>query len=242
MNTIKNVLRRIPGIQALYRALCNAYFEYLVKQARTERIFTYIHKKKLWAAIDSTSGPGSDRHQTRAITEALPQVFRDYNISTMLDIPCGDFCWMNRVDRADVDYLGADIVRDLIRENKQKYEKNDQRFQELNLITDRIPKVDLIFCRDCFVHFSFDDILSALRNICDSQSDLLLTTTFIGRQENFDILTGQWRPLNLAIAPFLLPGPLVVINEQCTEGNGKYEDKSLALWLIEDIRAAMQSG
>ena len=60
----------------------------------------------------------------------------------MLDIPCGDFYWMNRVDRGDVNYLGADIVRDLIRENKRKYEKNGLRFQTLNLITDRLPTVD----------------------------------------------------------------------------------------------------
>ena len=158
----------------------------------------------------------------------------------MLDIPCGDFYWMNRVDRGDIDYLGADIVRDLIRENKRKYEKNGLRFQTLNLITDKLPTVDLILCGDCFIHFSFDDILSALHNICDSQSDLVLTTTFIGRQQNIDILTGDWRPLNLEIAPLFLPRPSMVINERCTLGGGNYEDKSLALWRIEDIRTALR--
>ncbi len=50
-----------------------------------------------------------------------------------------------------------------------------------------------------------------------------------------DIGKGLWRTLNLEIHPFHFPKPITVINEHCTEGNGEYSDKSLELWLLEDI-------
>ena len=45
-----------------------------------------------------------------------------------------------------------------------------------------------------------------------------------------------WRPLNLELSPFDFPKPLKIINEKCTEYNGIYADKSLGLWLLDDIK------
>ena len=52
---------------------------------------------------------------------ALPKVFDDFGIHTILDIPCGDFHWMKHVSLDSINYTGADIVADLIQKNKQKY-------------------------------------------------------------------------------------------------------------------------
>ena len=54
----------------------------------------------------------------------------------MLDIPCGDFRWMRNVDLSNTDYMGADIVNDLIQHNVEKYGREHVRFQKLNLIKD----------------------------------------------------------------------------------------------------------
>jgi hypothetical protein len=90
----------------------------------------------------------------------------------------------------------------------------------------------LIFVRDCFVHLSYKDIDSAIKNIKSSASKYLLTTTFTNHHLNVDILTGEWRPLNLQVQPFNFSTPILVINENCTEGNGEFIDKSMALWEI----------
>ena len=66
-------------------------------------------------------------------------------------------------------------------------------------------------------------------------SQYLLTTSFTDRQDNKDIITGEWRPLNLQIAPFSLPKPIRIINEKCTQKKSSYADKSLGLWKISDI-------
>ena len=47
-------------------------------------------------------------------------------------------------------------------------------------------------------------------------------------------MTGDWRPINLERAPFHLPAPQLLLNEQCTEGGDTFADKSLALWRVED--------
>jgi hypothetical protein len=46
-----------------------------------------------------------------------------------------------------------------------------------DLTRDPLPKVDLVLCRDCLVHLSFDDIYESLDNLRRSGSMLLLTTT-----------------------------------------------------------------
>lgn len=207
---------------------------------KAEQIFTNIYKNNGFNGKESISGPGSDTYQTRIIIKKIPLLFKDYNISTMLDIPCGDFYWMKEVDLKDVEYIGADIVDELIKKNNDKFKKNNLHFKKLDLLKDNLPNVDLIFTRDCLVHLSFEDIFQALTNICNSNSKYLLTTHFTERPSNNDIKTGQWRTLNLEIEPFFLPKPIKIINEGCTENEGIYSDKSLGFWKISDIRKSLK--
>lgn len=52
---------------------------------------------------------------------------------------------------------------------------------------------------------------------------------------NSDTTIGSWRPLNLTKPPFNLPTPCFTINENCTEDNGKYKDKSMCVWKISEL-------
>jgi len=142
---------------------------------------------------------------------------------------------MKFVDLGQIEYLGADIVAPLIEQNNKKYARAKRQFKQLDLLKDNLPKADLIVCRDALVHFSFNDIALALKNMQRSQSTYLLTTTFTNREANTDIVTGHWRPLNLRVAPFNLPPPLLIIDENCQELTGQFQDKSLALWRLADI-------
>lgn len=51
-----------------------------------------------------------------------------------------------------------------------------------------------------------------------------------------DILTGDWRVLDLQQGPFHLPAPMRILNEGCTEGDGMFADWSLGLWRSGDLR------
>ena len=206
-----------------------------------EQRFENIFKNNSWGGHNSVSGRGSDLDQTEHIIREIPALFKDMGISTVLDIPCGDFNWMRNIDLSGIKYIGADIVKEIVKNNKNQYEKNNVSFRHMNLIEDTLPQVDLILIRDCLVHMSYDDIFKLLNNVCDSMSQYLLTTSFTDRQDNKDIITGEWRPLNLQIAPFSLPKPIRIINEKCTQGKSSYTDKSLGLWKISDIAKILKN-
>lgn len=207
-----------------------------LRSLNTKDIFTGIYKNNYWKSLESISGPGSEIKQTTSLINNLNILLHDMKIASVLDIPCGDFKWMQKVDLSNIEYIGADIVEELIKSNIEQYTgKNNLRFKILNLINDPLPKCDIIFIRDCLVHFQYDDIYKAIANIKASGCKYLMTTTFVNYHNNFDIVTGDWRRLNLQEKPFNFPNPILVINENCTEGNGKYKDKSMALWEINKI-------
>lgn len=211
------------------------YFEKQKKEGKKlsmQKTFSEIHHKNHWKGEESISGEGSSRKQTDLLITRLPEILREYGIDTMLDLPCGDFSWMKHLDLPITSYIGADIVPELIADNEEKYANAQRRFTTLDITSDSLPEADLLFCRDCLVHLSFADIHQALANIRSHNISYLFTTTFLLCQTNEDITTGDWRPLNLETDPFNLPEPTLIISEQCTEGEGLYQDKSMALWEV----------
>lgn len=203
--------------------------------------FSEIYKTNGFAGTESLSGAGSTLFQTRIVRRILPELFSRFNIQSILDIPCGDFHWMRYVDLSSVSYIGADIVVELVNNNQAVYGSPSRLFESHNLITGPLPRVDLIFCRDCLVHLPFDDISAAIKAIRDSESKWLLTTTFTRDVPNIDLDSAGWRPLNLRLPPFCLPEPVLLISEKCTEGGGLSGDKSLGLWRISDLHPHEQS-
>ncbi len=204
-----------------------------------EERFSEIHQRRFWEAAESISGPGSSLEQTRALIDRLPHLWADLGVKTILDVPCGDFNWMQAVDLSAVSYTGADIVPEIIAQNQARFGSDRIRFTNLDITQDPLPESDLVFCRDGLVHLSFRDIDRAILNLSRSGCRLLLTTTFPRHFENRDIQTGDWRTLNLEIPPFSFPPPLHLLIEGCPEEG--FEDKAMGLWRIGDLpRLAIQ--
>lgn len=198
-------------------------------------VFAKVYQTNFWGSPDSLSGAGSDLIQTAEIRKRIPEVIAHLGARTMLDIPCGDFHWMKEVE-LNVEYIGADIVEELMRRNQELFSTPLRRFIVRDITRGPLPTVDVVLCRDLLVHLSYQDAFAALRNLRLSGSKYLLTTTFTERSHNFDIpTTGKWRPLNLRLEPFKFGEPLLLINEKCTEGEGAWSDKSLGLWRIADL-------
>ncbi len=236
IQTIETIAKKIPGVRHMLRRFQSFLVKRKLEGRSAEEVFTSIYKRNEWRSSESVSGSGSELNNTKIVTEKLPALFRDFGVKSLLDIPCGDFNWMRNVDLDGINYLGADVVEELVADNKRKFQKDGISFKKLDLLSDALPKVDLIFTRDCFVHFSFNDLEAALQNICQSDSTYLLTTNFTKCAENKDILTGQWRALNLHLAPFFMPPPIVTVNEDCPSGEGRLAAKSLSLWKIDELK------
>lgn len=203
------------------------------KKSKHEEVFTDIFIKNKWNDSESVSGMGSNTHATKTIREELPKFFSELEITSLLDIPCGDFNWMKQLNWEGITYIGADIVEPLIEKNKTKYSDQNKEFRYIDAITDPLPKVDLIFCRDMLVHLTLKDAKRVLQNFKASGSRYLLVTTHTLNKTNKDIKTGYWRKLNFERPPFNFPEPLLLIAEESPE---KIEyDKHLALWRLEDL-------
>ncbi|MDX2442963.1 MAG: class I SAM-dependent methyltransferase [Bacteroidales bacterium] len=197
--------------------------------------FSYIHKNNHWVGQSTVSGEGSEEKQTQEVRTNLPKIISQFKIRTILDIPCGDFNWMKNIELNIKQYIGGDIVPEIIEQNNTRYSNDNRKFLQLDIIKNKLPMVDLIFCRDCLVHLSIEDIQKSIENIKNSNSQYILTTTFTECEVNEDIITGDWRIINLCQDPFNFPEPILVINEDCTEGNKTFSDKSLGLWKISDL-------
>jgi hypothetical protein len=207
------------------------------REFSVEKRFTEIYAQNTFGGQESRSGTGSTLHQTAMIREELPCLMERHGVQSILDAPCGDCHWMSTLDWGRVRYQGADVVEALIGKNQHVFGKRGMAFVRADLCADPLPQADLILCRDCWVHLTFCQIQSCLENFRRSKSRYLLTTTFTTQGPNRDLATGViWRPLNLGLPPFSFPAPLELLVERCTEEDGRYADKALGLWRLDDLK------
>ena len=198
--------------------------------------FEHIEKTNLWGAASSVSGLGSEDPATAAIREVLSPLLQRLGAHSLLDAPCGDAGWIGRI-KLDLDYTGIDIVPSLIEANRQRVAAGELsgRFLVADITRDALPRTDVVLCRDCLVHLSFQNIVRAIANFRASGARFLLVTTFPEWDDNRDCEDGDWRALNMEKAPFDWPAPRALINERCEEGGGGWRDKSLGLWRLDQL-------
>lgn len=197
--------------------------------------FNEIYNKNLFEGNESISGRGSNLDQTIVLKEELVPLLKKLDVKKFLDVPCGDFNWMRHIDFDNIEYVGGDIVENLVKENQEKFSNQNHNFHYIDLTSSKLPDADTIFCRDVLVHLNYMQIFKALKNIKKANIKYLMATTFTDRQKNQDLIEGIWRPLNLQKAPFNFPQPIELLNEKCPEGNGEWTDKCIGVWKVENL-------
>jgi len=212
----------------MLRFLKNIAYSALSRRAR----FSRIYQNNTWKCDESVSGSGSTLDATKTLRNELPSLMNEYGVNSILDAPCGDICWMeNIIENLDenITYTGLDIVDDLINTNTDKIQKNNVSFYVSDIVEDKLPEVDLIMCKDCFIHLCYEDIKKAVDNFKASRSNYLLTDTNCDVKKYNEIRTGRWRSINLEIFPFNFPAPLHrIISDE-------HPNKYMALWKLSDI-------
>ena len=209
-------------------------------KSNLQKKFTNVYNKNLFNGAESRSGNGSDLTQTKVLRESLPVLLKSFNVKSILDLPCGDFNWMRKLDLNEIQYTGGDVVESMVQGLNFNYQSSTRKFQVIDIVRQAPDKYDAIFCRDLFVHLSDKDILRALRNIKSSGSTYLFTTTFtrLSANKKLPMLKRgvKWRTINLELPPWNFPKPLHILNENCTEMNSEYKDKSIGVWEVSKIK------
>ena len=198
-----------------------------------------IYKSGYWRSgtNGSFSGDGSNIESTDKIRRSLQKFLKENEIKTMLDLPCGDWSWISKVNLAGIEYIGGDIVDDIIVNNKVKYP--DFKFQILDVVNDNLPAVDLLFVRDCLFHLEERQIKVAIDNIIRSGSTYFATTIHVECQDNVaPSVSDRWRKINFTIEPYNLDEPIYLLDDRYEE-NGIDEDKYIGIWSINEMKSLL---
>ena len=195
-----------------------------------KQVFTNIFRKHWWNNSESHSGWGAELKRTVTIRAGLVDFAHRHSLHSLLDAPCGDFNWMQHVMwPPGFRYVGADIVHELIAENRHRYPAVE--FIELDVLRDPLPAVDGWLARDLMIHFPDVAVRAALDQFRKSGIRYLLATTYPNIRENIDIKFGQVRHLNLCAPPFALPPPLEVLLEDDDPKTGRV----IGVWRRSDL-------
>ncbi len=227
-------MERLPRKRTIAELRFAERADELTKLGLEER-FERIYSTNLWSDAESRSGVGSRLDSTRVLRRELPKALRQLDARVLLDIPCGDFTWMEQVDLRGIEYIGGDIVASIVERNQRLHADKARRFVQLDLTRDALPDADVLLCRDCLVHLAHVNIRRVLATVARSNIRFVLMTSFPGRGDNYDVADGDWRPLDFQAPPFSFPEPHLVIVEGCEEEDGSYADKSLLAWRVKDM-------
>lgn len=231
----------IRFISRLNKSKWRRDYEAMLQKETAAEKFKLIYEKNLWRNAESASGSGSTLKFTRNIRASLPGLVSKYGIKSIFDAPCGDFHWMKHALKSlDVQYLGGDIVAELVEANQKAFATDKIAFMAIDLIQEPFPATDLMLCRDCLFHLSYKDTLAILRNFVNSNTAYLYTTTYRMPPAfaNQDIATGNFRAVDLTKPPYHFPDDALY----CTlDGKKNNTERFMCLWDRSQILSAVDS-
>ena len=158
LSQLKNIKRKLKII------LIN--FEY--KGLSTEQIFSKIYKDSSWdkKSLNFNSGPGShNENLVLPYVKFVNSFLIDKKLKSIIDLGCGDFNVGKNIYRNVHKYYAYDIVPDLIKTNKKKFNDKKIVFECKNFIDDILPNADGVIIRQVLQHLDNKSITKILDKI-----------------------------------------------------------------------------
>ena len=242
IKVILNMIRAVIKISGISRT--DLYIKYYRFRRGNENIshllektlkqrFEKIYEDKVWVNQPNAralSGNGSELENTVNLRIELPKIVSQLGITNLLDIGCGDWNWMSQITLPCC-YIGVDIVESVIKTNMTSYGGPSTSFFVLYAVVDPLPVCDAVLLREVIFHLSISDIHRLIKKIFQTNPLYLLITSDPDVKKNDDIVSGDFRMLNLEIKPFFFPKPLMIINDNATT-SARY----IGVWKTSDLR------
>lgn len=194
-----------------------------------KKAFEEVFRSSKWASLESRSGSGSNISNTGELRRIVNEFLVEHKSSQPLivaDLGCGDGNWVKEIDFGNSVYLGIDIVPEIIRRNLFLYPQHSYR--EADVVDDRLPRADLVICKDLLTHLSNTDCKKLIHNIIGSKSRFLLASSSPETAHNIQGSLAGHRHINLELSPFNFPAPANYIRE--TSGG-----KTFAIWEVSKL-------
>lgn len=220
--TLKALARRLspPQAIAIYKAV-----RYRIEFGRRDHrgVFQKIHDSNLWGSAESVSGGGSTLAATAVLRDELARWLKDNDIKSFVDIPCGDFNWMSRVEfPPGAAYTGLDLVPEIVEKARAEFSGPNRQFQCADILESELVEADVYFCKDMFIHFPNAAIAKAIDRV-RPKARFILATTFPQTTRNVDIKFGEARRVNME----KLLGPPV---EMLKDFDENVSDRFIGVW------------
>lgn len=184
-------------------------------------VWDEIFRDNRWGEPTTPSGPGATVAATMTVARILPELVAGIGARRVLDIGCGAMAWMPVFP--GVDYIGVDIVAEMIEQNQQR--RPELKFLHADARTTPLPRADIAICRHVMSHLSYRSARAMLDNMRRSATWLLATTFDEGR--NVDVVDGGFYRIDLRAAPWVMGAPWMVI-----EDDFRWPDQFLGLWAL----------
>jgi SAM-dependent methyltransferase len=148
---------------------------------------------------------------------------RDHDIKTVLDIGCGDWQHSCLIDWTGIHYTGVDVVPHVVERNRAAHSAPNVTFMLADGRT--VPlDADLLIIKDVVQHWTTEEIIQFLDRMKRSRLRFALLAncepSLWLQQGNRDCAAGEWRPVDLLAAPFLLDAENVL----------EFHTKKAVLW------------
>lgn len=146
-----------------------------INESNLSDVFKNIYLSKKWGDPDKLgiitdnnpyfSGTGSYTTPADEYVNFIIDFVKKNNISSILDIGCGDFSIGNRItsELPGVLYLGVDIFDEIIDFNKKKYGTNNIDFKKIDTTLNKVPNAELLLIREVFQHLSNNSISKIIK-------------------------------------------------------------------------------
>lgn len=173
-------------------------------------VFGTIYDTNSWT---EGSGPGSLVEVNREYLELLANFFKWNNIKRVADIGCGDFQLMRHFDFSNIEYIGYDVVSQVIARNKSVYSTNNIEFRDMPDDVAEIEGGDIVLIKDVLIHLENEEV-TRLLTVLSEKFRFVLTVNDInkeGIEANAAITTGQFRPIDVTKPPFSFNASTILV-------------------------------
>ena len=168
--------------------------------------FRRIYSEREWG---QGSGPGSSPANTIEYRAFIQRFIEANAVRTVTDLGCGDWQFSRFIDWSQVDYLGLDIVPEVVAQNRERFALPHIRFDVLEAI-DELPGGDLLLAKEVLQHLPNETIAAYLTAIRQRYRFALMTNAIEPASlVNQQIAPGGFRPIRLQNPPFNAAGAVV---------------------------------
>jgi len=127
----------------------------------------------------------------RSSTTNIPELLSLIKPDTIFEVGCGQ----SHLWELPYQYTGADICGDLVDDNRRLYPDVD--FQRFDALTEPIPTVDVVICKDLCEFLPSNEVIRLLDNIYKSGSKWLIATTDPRVESRVETTENVYRHINL---------------------------------------------